>query len=180
MKNKNYMEDDNYDPGDDFIPEQHMALMFLIAAALFGISCLIIMFIKHPAESDAKSGEISIEQNDVRQPDETEPDEAWVAADNEYYETHDNMAAIVDEDEQLSAKDFLPTLAHFIKSQAIGSFLSENGYECEYVCVVPGSAKKEGNNSYFELTMDEYPHVKILVTYHGITEDFDFQVVADD
>lgn len=151
-----------------------------VTSILLGMFLSMDRNVSHIKTADSeKLGEIKIDEpapeSDIVP---YEPDKEWQDADEEYYEDRKYMIPIVDEDEQLSRSGFLSIKAHFMKSEAIGTYLEENGYHCEQVYVVPGSAKKDGNNSYFTISMDEYPSILIQVTYYGITESFAFEVLS--
>ena len=57
------------------------------------------------------------------------PSEEFVNADEEYYNSHGNLVAIIDEKSALSAPDFLTMQLHMTKNELITAFLKENGYE---------------------------------------------------
>lgn len=123
----------------------------------------------------AEKGQIKLQEkkSEFQKPE----DPSWEQADMDYELSKPNNIIIVDDESALSTENFLSMKAHFMKSEAIGNYLAEQGYDCSEVIVISDSLKKEGNNSYFAVQLLEYPEAILHITWYGKTEEFDFLVV---
>lgn len=148
-----------------------------IVLLIIGICLFAFGFQNNIAKQNTKVGDIHLkyDQNDAEfiAPE----DDEWKSADRRLYDVKPNNVSIVDNEGLLSTEDFLSTKAHFMKSEAIGNFLKENGYECDEVAVLKGSLSKIKNNSFFQVTMEDYPGIILNVTYYSGTEEFEFKII---
>lgn len=99
------------------------------------------------------------------------------AADEVYEQERPYNVSIIDDQELLSEKGFLPIRAHILKSEAIGRYLYDEGYNTDEVIVVDGSTRKEINRSVFDIMLPDQPEVQFRVTYHHVTEEFLFEKI---
>ena len=100
--------------------------------------------------------------------------EDWQEADRLLDEQQPYSVGIIDTNGYLTKTGFLPIKAHFIKCEAIGTYLYENNCYSDNVEVT--WAKKEGNNSYFIVVPIDYPDKQLTITWYGMTEEFAFNL----
>ena len=153
--------------------------IILISATAVSVAFIILISngIHQNALEQAQAGNLIISEKEetVFIPPE---EKARKEADEAFYSERPYNIGIVDEHGILSQKDFLPVKAHFLKSEAIGEYLHDEGYDTDEVMVVDGSARKEVNRSVFDIKLKDYPDVQIRVTYHYVTEEFLFERVS--
>ena len=129
-------------------------------------------------QTETNLGQIQSQETIVESVVSYTPSEEFVNADEEYYNSHGNLVAIIDEKSALSAPDFLTMQLHMTKNELITAFLKENGYEnCEYVSVIDQSILSDGSKSEFQLALIDYPGIYLLVEAYNLTETMDFTLL---
>lgn len=164
--------------------EQKQAVIILyicIGLCILGFIYLLISLVANynaKTSNEANMGQIQSHTGIKSDSYEYTPSREHLEADKQYYETHGELIAIIDEKSLLSTPGLLSIQLHIIKSELITNFLYENGYEnCQYVSVVEESIIIDGSKTEFQLMLNEYPDTFLLVEAYNLTNTMDFQIL---
>lgn len=163
--------------------QKHAKAILIIIAILLFLSLIwfLISRIKEynlQKQTEANLGQIQSQETISESIVSYTPSEALVNADEDYYNSHGNLVAIIDEKSALSAPDFLTMRLHMTKNELITTFLKENGYDdCKYVSVIDKSTITDGSKSEFQLALIDYPGIYLLVEAYNLTETMEFTLL---
>lgn len=150
----------------------------LVITVIVLILVLIIFFgyqiISRYKSSNSNAIQGSISTSEIAQNEASINSSSWEAADAEYESAMQNNVVINDVNGVLSQKGFMSSQNHILLTESLGTFLHNNGYNCDTVTVIDGSSSQDGSRSQFAVSLDGYDDLYVLVIAYNKTYSFNF------